>query len=88
MSRKVWTIMSNIFGEPRLLGVYEDYKAADVAINHLADKADTNDEFRIKLVTVSTEEEEKKALDSYMFPHSEVTYEAVSTANPIDLSLD
>ena len=48
----VWTLTSNCFGEPRLLGVYEDAKGVATELQHLSSVADPNDEFRIRFSEV------------------------------------
>ena len=48
----VWTLTSNCFGEPRLLGVYEDAKGVATELQHLSSVADPNDEFRIRFAEV------------------------------------
>ena len=48
----VWTLTTNIFGEPRLLGVYEDAKGVATELQHLGYLADPNDEFRIRFTEV------------------------------------
>ena len=53
----VWTLVTDTFGEPRLLGVYEDAQAVARELTHLSQYADPGDEFRIKLVEVETTKE-------------------------------
>ena len=48
----VWTLTSNCFGEPRLLGVYEDVEGVAAELQHLSSVADPNDEFRIRFAEV------------------------------------
>ena len=48
----VWTLTSNCFGEPRLLGVYEDVEGVAAELQHLSSVADPNDEFRIRFSEV------------------------------------
>ena len=48
----VWTLTSNCFGEPRLLGVYEDVKGVATELQHLNSYADDGDEFRIRFSEV------------------------------------
>ena len=48
----VWTLTSDCFGEPRLLGVYEDAKGVATELQHLSSVADPNDEFRIRFAEV------------------------------------
>ncbi len=50
----VWTLTTDTFGEPRLLGVYEDAKGVARELTHLANIADAGDEFRIRFVEVET----------------------------------
>ena len=48
----VWTITSDCFGEPRLLGVYEAAEGAAKELQHLSSWADPGDEFRIRFAEV------------------------------------
>ena len=48
----VWTLTSNCFGEPRLLGVYEDAEGVAKELQHLSSCADPRDEFRIRFAEV------------------------------------
>ena len=48
----VWTLTTDTFGEPRLLGVYEDAKGVARELTHLARIADAGDEFRIRFAEV------------------------------------
>ena len=48
----VWTLTSNCFGEPRLLGVYEDAEGVAKELQHVSTYADPDDEFRIRFAEV------------------------------------
>ena len=48
----VWTLSSNCFGEPRLLGVYEDTEGVTKELQHVSTYADPGDEFRIRFAEV------------------------------------
>ena len=48
----VWTLVTDTFGEPRLLGVYEDAQAVARELTHLSHVADPGDEFRIRFAEV------------------------------------
>ena len=48
----VWTLSSNCFGEPRLLGVYEDAEGVAKELQHVSTYADPGDEFRIRFAEV------------------------------------
>ena len=48
----VWTLTTDTFGEPRLLGVYEDAEGVARELQHLSSVADPNDEFRIRFAEV------------------------------------
>ena len=48
----VWTLTSNCFGEPRLLGVYEDAEGVAKELQHVSTYADPGDEFRIRFAEV------------------------------------
>ena len=48
----VWTLVTDTFGEPRLLGVYEDAQAVARELTHLSNIADPGDEFRIRFAEV------------------------------------
>tara|TARA_R100001082_G_C4327578_1_gene144094 strand:+ start:441 stop:674 length:234 start_codon:yes stop_codon:yes gene_type:complete len=50
----VWTLTTDTFGEPRLLGVYEDSKGVARELTHLANIADSGDEFRIRFIEVES----------------------------------
>ena len=50
----VWTLTTDTFGEPRLLGVYEDAKGVARELTHLSNIADPGDEFRIRFVEVES----------------------------------
>ena len=48
MPKSVYTVETNYFGEPRILGVYKDAQAALYAVPHLtAGCPDPGDEWRI-----------------------------------------
>ena len=55
----VWTLTSNCFGEPRLLGVYEDVEGVAAELQHLSSVADPNDEFRIRFAEVEETSDEE-----------------------------
>ena len=65
MPKSVYTVETNYFGEPRVLGVYKDAQAALYAVQHLTEGArpDPGDEWRIKFTTIRTAKDEKEALD-------------------------
>ena len=50
----VWTLTTDTFGEPRLLGVYEDAKGVARELTHLSTFCDEGDEFRIRISSVET----------------------------------
>ena len=62
MTKHVFTITSNCYGEPRLIGVYGNAKAALTALEHLTDFTDPGDEYRLEYETVRTAKEEKERL--------------------------
>ena len=53
----VWTLTTDTFGEPRLLGVYEDAKGVARELTHISQYADPGDEFRIRFSAVETTKE-------------------------------
>ena len=64
MAKSVYSVETNYFGEPRLLGVYKDAQAALYAVQHLTEgNPDSGDEWRIRFSTIKTAKEEKEALD-------------------------
>ena len=64
MPKSVFTVETNYFGEPRILGVYKDAQAALYAVQHLTEGyPDLGDEWRIKFTTIKTAKDEKEALD-------------------------
>ena len=62
MTRPVFTITSNCFGEPRLMGVYSNAKAALIRLEHLTEFADPGDEYRLEYEPVRTAKQEKESL--------------------------
>ena len=50
----VWTLTTDTFGEPRLLGVYEDSQGVARELTHLSNIADPGDDFRIRFVEVES----------------------------------
>ena len=62
MTQPVFTLCSNTFGEPRLIGVYGNAKALLIGLEHLLDIADPDDEYRIEYAPVSTVKQEKEKL--------------------------
>ena len=62
MTQPVFTLCSNTFGEPRLMGVYGNPKALLLGLEHLLDVADPDDEYRIEYAPVRTAKEEKEKL--------------------------
>ena len=58
----VFTITSNCFGEPRLMGVYSNAKAALIRLEHLTEFADPGDEYRLEYEPVRTAKQEKESL--------------------------
>ena len=65
MPEFVYTVETNYFGEPRLLGVYESSttEGALTAVQHLMEATpDPGDEWRIKFLAIRTAEEEKESL--------------------------
>ena len=82
MPKSVYTVTTNFFGEPRLLGVYKDAQAALYAVEHLTDGCpDPGDEWRIRFSIVTTAKQEKDALDKCR------AHRAVSDALPADEEL-
>ena len=64
MPKSVFTVETNYFGEPRILGVYKDAQAALYAVQHLTEaNPDPGDEWRIKSTLIRTAKDEKEALD-------------------------
>tara|TARA_R100000152_G_scaffold20001_1_gene12770 strand:+ start:569 stop:829 length:261 start_codon:yes stop_codon:yes gene_type:complete len=65
MPEFVYTVETNYFGEPRLLGVYESSttEGALTAVQHLMEATpDPGDEWRIKFLSIRTAKEEKASL--------------------------
>ena len=60
--RYVFAITSNCFGEPRLMGVYGNAKAALIRLEHLTEFADPGDEYRLEYEPVRTAKQEKESL--------------------------
>ena len=58
----VFTIVSNCYGEPRLMGVYSNAKAALIRLEHLTEFADPGDEYRLEYEPVRTAKQEKESL--------------------------
>jgi len=58
----VFTITSNCCGEPRLIGVYSNAKAALIRLEHLTEFADPGDEYRLEYESVRTAKQEKESL--------------------------
>ena len=82
MPKPVFTVETNYFGEPRILGVYKDAQAALYAVQHLTEGCpDPGDEWRIKFTTIKTAKDEKEALDRCR------AHRAVQDALPTDEEL-
>ena len=64
MTKSVFTITSNCYGEPRLIGVYGNAKAALLRLEHLTEFADPGDEYRLEYEPVRTAKQEKESLTS------------------------
>ena len=62
MTRHVFTITSNCYGEPKLMGVYGNAKAALIRLEHLTEFADPGDEYRLEYEPVRTAKQEKESL--------------------------
>ena len=62
MTKSVFTITSNCFGEPRLMGVFGNAKAALLRLEHLTESADPYDEYRLQYEPVHTAKQEKESL--------------------------
>ena len=62
MTKSVFTITSNCFGEPRLMGVFGNAKAALLRLEHLTEFADPDDEYRLQYKPVHTAKQEKESL--------------------------
>ena len=62
MTKHVFTITSNCFGEPKLMGVYSNAKAALIRLEHLTEFADPGDEYRLEYEPIRTAKEEKESL--------------------------
>ena len=62
MTNPVFTITSNCFGEPRLMGVFGNPKAALTRLEHLTEFADPGDEYRLQYEPVHTAKQEKESL--------------------------
>ena len=60
----VWTLSSNCFGEPRLLGVYEDAEGVAKELQHVSTYADPGDEFRIRFAEVEEAKDVIERCDS------------------------
>ena len=60
----VWTLVTDTFGEPRLLGVYEDAQAVARELTHLSNIADPGDEFRIRFSEVEAANDVIERCDS------------------------
>ena len=60
----VWTLVTDTFGEPRLLGVYEDAQAVARELTHLSNIADPGDEFRIRFAEVEEAKDVIERCDS------------------------
>ena len=56
MPKSVFTVTTNFFGEPRLLGVYKEAEGALAAVQHLTEGGcpDDGDEFRIRKCEVES----------------------------------
>ena len=62
MTKQVFTITSNCYGEPRLMGVFGNAKAALLRLEHLTEFADPGDEYRLEYEPVRTAKQEKESL--------------------------
>ena len=62
MTNPVFTITSNCFGEPRLMGVFGNAKAALIRLEHLTEFADPGDEYRLEYEPVRTAKQEKESI--------------------------
>ena len=58
----VFTITSNCCGEPQLMGVFANAKAALTRLEHMLEFADPHDEYRLEYTPVKTAKQEKESL--------------------------
>ena len=65
MPKSVFTVTTNFFGEPKLIGVYKDAEGALAAVQHLTEtgQADIDDEFRIRKCEVESTKSVKDQLN-------------------------
>ena len=83
MPKSVFTVTTNFFGEPRLLGVYKEAEGALAAVQHLTEggSPDDGDEFRIRKCEVESTKSVIEALNRCR------AHRAVEDALPTDEEL-
>ena len=83
MSKSVFTVTTNFFGEPRLFGVYKEAAGALAAVEHLTEggSPDDGDEFRIRKCEVESTKLVKEGLNRCR------AHRAVQDALPTDEEL-
>ena len=83
MPKSVFTVTTNLFGEPRLFGVYKEAEGALAAVQHLTEggSPDNGDEFRIRKCEVESTKSVTEQLNRCR------AHRAVSDALPADEEL-